>query len=407
MRVTTGMIYDQGVGSIQRQTAQLLHTQQQVATGRRILTPADDPVAAARALEITQAKSVNDQFQINQAAATDALGLVENKLTAVEDLIISARTRAVEAGNGGFSPAELRDIATDLRGQFDALMALANSQDGNGEYIFAGYKGNTQPFAGSVGSGVSYQGDQGERSIQVSASRILPVSNSGDEVFAKIPGINNRFISTAASANTGVAVIDGGQVTSYDGSSAFSISFASSGSGYTYTVDTVPVSATPVATGSYVSGQPITINDGAGNDISVTITGRPAAGDSFSIDPAASPTQAGSVFQVMDRLITALESGNQGNVLQTELAQSITSLDKSLDNILRVRAAVGSRMNEVEALQNAGSDLTVQYADTLARLQDVDFAQAVSDLTLQQTHLQAAQQSFLRVSQLSLFNFLS
>lgn len=66
LRVTTGMIYDQGVGSIQKGTAQLLHTQQQVSTGRRILTPADDPVASARALEVTQSKRVNDQFQINQ-----------------------------------------------------------------------------------------------------------------------------------------------------------------------------------------------------------------------------------------------------------------------------------------------------------------------------------------------------
>lgn len=408
LRVTTGMIYDQGVSSIQRQTGQLLHTQQMVSTGRRILTPADDPVAAARALEVTQAKSVNDQFQVNQGTATDALGLTENKLTAVGDLITAVRTRAVEAGNGAYSAAELQDIATDLRGQFDALMALANSQDGNGEYLFAGYKGNTQPFTGSVGGGVAYQGDQGERSIQVSASRIVPVSNSGDDVFMTVPGINNRFTSTAATGNTGQAIIDGGQVTSYDGTSAFSVSFAASGSGYTYTVDTVPASATPVTTGSYVSGQPIVINDGAGNDISVTISGTPAAGDSFSIDPvpASAQAEAGSVFQVMDRLISALEAGTQGNAFRTELAQSITGLDKSLDNILRVRASLGSRMNEVDALKNVGSDLSVQYAQTLSNLQDVDYAQAVTDLTLKQTYLQAAQQSFLRVSQLSLFNYL-
>lgn len=404
LRVTTGMIYDQGVGSIQRQTAQLLHTQQQVSTGRRILTPADDPVASARALEVTQSDRVNSQFLINQGAAKDALGLYENKLAAVEDLIIAVRTRAVEAGNGAFSQAELRDLATDLRSQFDALMGLANSQDGTGEYLFAGYKGDTVPFAGSVAAGVSYQGDQGERSIQISGSRVIPVSNSGDDVFMKVPGINGQFSTDPAAANTGQAVIDGGQVTSYDGTTPYRITFAAAGTGFTYTVEDVTVPAAPVtvATGQpYVSGQAIAIGSGS-NAISVTLTGTPAAGDVFDITPGATT----DVFTVFQDLIGALESGGTGNVFQNDLAQALDHLDASLDNVLRVRASVGSRINEVEALENVGGDLTVQYAQTLSRLQDVDLAKAVSDLTLQQTYLQAAQQSFLRVSQLSLFNFL-
>lgn len=302
MRVSTGMIYNQGVSSIQERTADLLRLQQQVSTGRRILVPSDDPVAAARALETTQAQSVNDQFQINQGAASDALGLYENKLAAVEDLIIHIRTRAVEAGNGSFSREELGYIATDLRGQFDALLAVANSQDGNGEYMFAGYKGDTVPFSASVGGAVSYAGDQGERTIQVSSSRIMPVTNSGDEVFMRI--------------------------------------------------------------------------DGASAD----------------------------VFSMISDFITALE--NPAASVPTAVSTVIGNMDNALDNVLRVRASVGSRMNEVEALGNVASDLSVQYSETLSRLQDVDYAQAVSDLTLEKTYLEAAQQSFLRISQLSLFNYL-
>jgi flagellar hook-associated protein 3 FlgL len=302
LRVTTTMIYDQGVGAIQRQTAQLLNTQQQVATGRRILTPSHDPVAAARALEVTQAKSVNDQFQLNQGAAKDALGLYENKLAAVEDILIAVRTRAVEAGNGALGRDELGYIATDLRGQFDALLAIANSQDGNGDFMFSGYQGDTRPFSASVGGAVTYAGDQGERSIQVSPSRLLPISNSGDEVFLCIGG---------------------------------------------------------------------------------------ASGD---------------MFTMISDFITALE--DPAADVAAAASTVIGNMDQALDNTLRVRASVGSRLGEVEALETAGSDLAVQYVQTLSRLQDVDYAQAVSDLTLQQTHLEAAQQSFLRVSQLSLFNYL-
>lgn len=302
MRISTSMIYDQGVGSIQNRMADLLHLQQQVSTGRRILTPADDPVASARVLETSQAQSVNDQFQVNQGAAQDALGLYENKLGAVEDLIIHIRTRAVEAGNGTYSRKELGYIATDLRSQFDALVALANSKDGNGEYMFAGYKGNTEPFSATVGGTVSYAGDQGERSIQVSSTRILPISNSGDEVFMRVPG---------------------------------------------------------------------------------------ATGD---------------VFSMISNFITALEDPTAD--VASAVSAVIGNMDGALDNVLRVRASVGSRMNEVESLGNMAGDLSVQYSATMSRLQDVDYAKAVSDLTLQQTYLEAAQQSFLRVSQLSLFNYL-
>ncbi len=302
LRVTTSMIYDQGVASIQNQTAHLLHTQQQVSTGRRILTPADDPVASARALETTQSQSVNEQFQINQGAARDALALYENKLSAVEDLVTYVRTRAVEAGNGSYSRQELGFIAKDLRSQFDALVALANSQDGNGEYMFAGFKGDTEPFAASVGGAVTYSGDQGERAIQVSASRIMPTSNSGDEVFLRIQGASD------------------------------------------------------------------------------------------------------DMFTMISDFIGALE--DPASDISSAVSNTIGNMDHALDNVLRIHASVGSRMGELDALTNIGSDLSVQYAQTLSRLQDVDYAQAVSDLTEQQTFLQAAQQSFLRVTQLSLFTYL-
>ncbi|WP_222862314.1 flagellar hook-associated protein FlgL, partial [Zoogloea oleivorans] len=148
MRVTTGMIYDSGLASIQKQNSQLLNTQQQVATGRRILTPSDDPVASARALEVSQSKSVNALYISNQGYANDALKLVDSKLSAATDLVTYVRTRAVESGNGAYTAAEQSTIASDLKEQFSALQGIANSQDSTGEFVFAGYRSNAQPFIG-------------------------------------------------------------------------------------------------------------------------------------------------------------------------------------------------------------------------------------------------------------------
>lgn len=100
MRISTSMIFDAGRTAMQRQTEDIVRTQQQLSTGRRILTPSDDPIASARALEVSQTKSVNEQLQTNQGYAKDALASLESNLGSINDILTYIRTRAVEAGNG-------------------------------------------------------------------------------------------------------------------------------------------------------------------------------------------------------------------------------------------------------------------------------------------------------------------
>lgn len=307
MRVSTSMIYDQGVSALQRQSAALLYTGQQIATGRKILTPADDPIASARALDVTQSRSVNQQFIVNQGYAEDALTLVEGQLVGAGEIIQYARDRVLAAGNPALSQSDRQSIATDLRAQFDAMLAIANTRDANGDHLFAGFKSNTSPFEKLTANptdpaafdSVRYDGDQGTRTMQVSSSRFMPVSFAGPDVFG--------------------------------------------------------------------------------------------ANDS-------------GVFAVLGEFINALEGG--GN-LSNAVSKGLDGLDASLDRVLTVRAQIGSQLVEVEQLGFIGSDLDLQYATTLSNLQDLDFNEAISRLTQQQTFLQAAQQSFLRITGLSLFNYLS
>jgi flagellar hook-associated protein 3 FlgL len=312
MRVSTGMIFDTGLSSIQRQTATLLHTQQQVATGRRIVTPADDPVSAARALEVTQARDINAQYRANQDNARTALGLVESHLAQLGELMQSVRERAVQAGNGALADSDRAALAADLRARFGEMLGIANSTDGTGLYLFAGYQGQTAPFSGTVEGGVTYAGDDGRRALQVSASRQLPVSDPGSEVFQRV---------------------------------------------------------------------------------------RTSAGTTESL------------FDIVSRLILALEdpvtaaTGGQTRIAN-EVSRALDGLSQGLDEVLTVRASVGSRLSELDALSDVSEDLNLQYESTLSRLQDVDLAEAISDLTQQQTYLEAAQKSFLRVTGLSLFNFI-
>ena len=208
MRVSTGMIFDAGVASINRQTASLLNVQQQVASGRRILRPSDDPVAAARALEVTQASDVVAQFKRNQDVATSALGLEEVQLASVGDVLGRVRELAVQAGNTNLSSTSRKGIATELRARFDQLLGIANATDGNGQHIFSGYMGAVTPFGGSVddilaGNEIVYQGDDGQRTLQVSPSRFIEVSDSGGDVFKRIRNGNGYFVTDYAAGNAG------------------------------------------------------------------------------------------------------------------------------------------------------------------------------------------------------------
>lgn len=300
MRISTNTLYEQGVARISEVQSGLAKTQQQLATGRRILTPADDPIAAARALEVTQSQAVNAQFAINRQTAVGSLNVVENTLTGVTSLLQDARVITINAGNATLSDKDRGYLATELRGRFDELLALANTTDGTGNYLFSGYQVTKQPFVQTLPGVVQYMADQGQRQLQVDSARQMAISDSGQRVF-----------------------------------------------------------------------------QGGNQD----------------------------VFKTLNDLITLLETPGTAT-LSTGLATATGAIDKALDNVLTVRASVGSRLKELDALDSAGQDRDLQYSQVLSQLQDLDYAQAISQLSQQQVTLEAAQKSFLKTSGLSLFNFL-
>jgi flagellar hook-associated protein 3 FlgL len=442
------MIYDAGVSSINRQWSSLLNLQQQVATGRRILTPSDDPVAASRALEITQSSDVLKQFATNQDNAKSALGLAEAQLSSANDMFARLKELTVQAGNATLNASDRRSIAYEMRERFDELMGIANSADGQGLYLFAGYQGQNKPFAGSVdqlntavANEISYDGDDGQRRLQVSATRMLEVSDSGTDVFMRIKNGNGHFVTNYSPGNDGTAIIDAGNVTDpaawnsvadknleirfyVDSTSTPPITYydlvrtagtvvpGDDVSLLTNAPPAVPAfPGVPVGLRVYEENQRIEF-DGLSvvpNDygVDVTISGSPADGDSFSLSPSSSQ----SIFKTLANLIDVLENGYTGQAgnpakYMNDIGFALTNFDQANDNILRVRSLIGSRMQEVESLSSINGDLQLQYQQTLSNLQDLDYAKAISDLTRKQTDLQAAQQSFSRITQLSLFNYL-
>ena len=398
MRISTSMMYDMGVGALTAQQGELLRTQQQMASQRRLLSAADDPAAAATALRVSQSLARNQQIEASQEAAANRLAIGESALSSVGDVLQSVQERLLQAQNGTLSITERSMIAADVDNMLGQLLALANSKDGTGAYLFAGYAETTTPFVAGAG-GVTYQGDDGARTLEVASGRNLAVSASGSDVFMRVKTGNGVFASAANPANTGAGRIDSGSVANPSALTgrAYELTFNVGGGGTTYDVFDVTAGASVSSGNPFIAGQSISV---AGMQFG--ITGGPANGDRFT----AAPSTNQSVFKTIADASAALRSGANDALRQTQVNAMLASLDQSMNRALTVRAEFGSRLNEISAHQNVSAAVVLEHQRRLSQLQDVDYTEAATRLMRQETATRAAQQSFARVAQLSLFNYL-
>jgi flagellar hook-associated protein 3 FlgL len=405
MRISTSSLYNMSVTAQDNLQVQIANTTQQMATGQRILSPADDPVGAARAAELTLSDSTNTQYTSNRTAAINTLSLSQGVLDSVTSLLQDSHDTALAAAGGSISDVSRKALASDLQGKLNDLLGLANSTDGAGSYLYSGAQGGVKPFANTAG-GVIYQGDDVQRKVQVAASRQLASSDSGADIFMRIRNGNGIFQASSVAANTGTGVINQGVVTNnptaYNGDS-YQVTFGAGGTTYSVTDVTTGLPVAGMTGVAYVSGQAISF-DG----IQFNITGAPAAGDTFNVTPSTNQ----SVFDTLNKLITTLNTPLAGATAAVKaannqaLSDATAALTQDLNNVLGVRATIGSRLNELDSLQTTGDQMSVQLKKTLSSIQDTDYTKAATDLAQQKLALQAAQQSFALVSKLSLFNYL-
>jgi flagellar hook-associated protein 3 FlgL len=407
MRISTNSLYETGTTQLGTLQSNMARIQQQVATGKKNLTAADDPIASSRALEVTQSQSVNNQFAVNRQNARNGLSEVEIALTNTTMLIQDVQQIAVNANTGILSAADRESFAVELSGRLDDLFGLANTADGTGSYLFSGYKTATLPF-GRTETGATYQGDQGERQLQVGSSRQMAISNSGSAVFENNMTGNGTFETRAGATNLGSGIVSTGSVVNQSAltGNRYELTFAVSGTPAvtTYTVLNQDTGLPPAGAPGpmpYQAGRQIEF-DG----VSLDVKGAPVNGDRFTVEPS----ERQSIFTTLTEMIATLRlpataPGAQGQ-RTNGLNKAQENLTAALDNILSVRAGVGARLKEIDTLDTAGKDLDIQYQSALSDLQDVDVVAALSNFSKQQTMLEAAQKSFKALSGLSLFNFI-
>jgi flagellar hook-associated protein 3 FlgL len=401
------MIFQRGLDSMQRQQSSLLDTQQHIAANKRVMKPSDDPVAASRAVDTAQARALNAQYGANQAAARDSLGLAESTLGDIGDLLQDARVLLVNAGNGALADKDRESLGGDLRAKLTQLIGLANSRDGAGGYLFAGFQENAQPFTPTA-TGATYNGDQGRRELQVAPGRAIAISEHGSELFERIRQGNGTFVTASDAANSGTGAISVGRTMgaaagTLDYRVEFQVDPATGAT--TYEVyDEVADPLNPITGGPwpYTSGAAIIID----NRLQIEISGAPADGDSFDIEPSRHQDVFGMLSEAIGLLNAPIADGAAKARYSEGLERALANVDRALDRVLTARTSMGASQRELDALNNTVQDNALHYDARLSELQDLDYAAALTQFAREQTALEAAQLSFQRISGLSLFNYL-
>ncbi|HWK59920.1 MAG TPA: flagellar hook-associated protein FlgL [Eoetvoesiella sp.] len=518
MRISSNLFFQTGLNSINAQQSDLMHLYQQVASGQRMVTPADDPLAAAQAINLSQAQTLNQRFADNREVAKGNLGTEENTLSSVTTLLQDIKTRLIEAGNGTMSDADRATLSNVLKNSKDTLLGLANATDGNGQYLFSGYSGSQPAFVVDASGKVTYNGDANQRLIQADQTRQIAGSDIGSDIFMRASTGARNYMTSADSANTGTGLIGKPVVTDAQGANvgkAFEIEFSNSGTPpvLQYTINVKDASGNTVSSSAptdYVAG---TVSLDLGGGVKVDFSGAPAAGDKFAVEPANSgyaasvqltdpsaanidPTVAGkatvtdataqyfgkpftvefdaadptkftttfysdsslatplgtvdgtftppggatdipgagvslditgtpqggdkitvqapqptdlNIFDTLDSVIAALDTpASTGDTEQTAflntLAGAIQRIDLNYNQVLTVRSSIGSRLNELDAIDSNGTLRNLGYTQQLSRLEDVDYYSATAQLQLRQSALEAAALAFKQIQGTSLFN---
>ena len=403
MRISTQTFYEQSRTTMGAQQGSLLRVQQQLGAGTKILTPSDDPLGTTRALAVSQSIALTAQYSASRSHAVQTLSLEENALQSVTTVLQNVKSLVIQAGNGTMADADRASIATTLQSNLDQLQGLANTDDGNGQFLFAGFRSASAPFVRQADGGIAYTGDQGQRQVQVDVSRQMAGADDGRSIFQTVQA-GAGYVAAAASANSGSGVFGATSVVNPSDANYgkdFVISFPAAGS---YQVDTVPASSTPlVASTPFTPGRAISFGG-----LQVSISGAPAVGDQVTV---ATARNAGSdVFAAIGDVIKALRTPVDGPKNQALVLNALSTANRKLtnahDNVLTVRSSVGSRLQELDILSAGADDRMLLDKSQLSALQDLDYSSAIGEFYERQTALQASQQTFVKIQKISLFNYL-
>ena len=405
MRLSSSQIYTTGLRGITNASAEVARTQEQIASGKRVLSPSDDPVASTRIMALESELSMSKQYQSNMNNVEGRLQRAETQIANVENVIDRVRELVIQAGSGALTNQDRQQITVEINQRLEELVDLTNARDETGSYIFSGFKTNTAAFS-SAGDNFAFEGDEGVRYETIANGLKMASSENGKALFADIATVNNNVSVAASVTNSSDVQVGRGLVVDQ---AAFDAVFPED-----YAIifnDTTNVA--PVGPNYSVQrlsdGQLISVNEPYDlatpiliNGVEVTLSDIPNPTDSFVIQS----TNKENMLNTVQRISASMASFSDPIERSAFIGDALDNLSSIQESLLSGRGRIGARLNTLESARSSQQSLDLISTGVLDELQGLDDAEAISRLSFQSFILEAAQQSFVKVANLSLFNFL-
>lgn len=407
MRISTGQLYERSINAVLENQGNLSDVQTQLSSGKKLLRPSDDPVGAAQVIRLTEEVDLIAQYKKNSNVLTNSLEQEETVLSSINTAVNRARVLMVQSGNGVLNSNDRKAIAIEMEQIRDQVFDLMNTRNAGGGYIFAGYQSESPAFElnqSATGNKYTFAGDSGASEIKISNTVTIQANNSGKDVFENVLARLNSTITSSSGVTSASSSVT--QQSTYDKfHSANYDAVNAANNAYQVTVLAGnQVQVTQVASGNIIdtidfsSGVPFTFKG-----ISFDIEG--AVGDTvnFRLDP---PNKA-NIAETLNNFVIALRDENLDSGGYDEaLNDALIGSDNALSNVADAMSAIGGRLNVSQSVYEANLDLEITVKAARSNIEDVDYAVAVSELSKQETALQAAQATFSRVTGTSLFDYI-
>ncbi|MGI9212079.1 MAG: flagellar hook-associated protein FlgL [Methylococcaceae bacterium] len=355
MRISTATLRDTGVSNLMFRQVEMNRSQEEMASGLKLLKPSDDPAAMASVLDFKASIDLNTRFQANISAVQLRLNNEETALDSASNIMYRVRELTVTGLNASYNGSDREAIGREIHEMTRALLDVANTKNDRGEYLFAGSRSEVKPFDFDTTSpelAVSYRGDKYQRKIQVGPDILMNANHNGFSVFENVPTVDSS-------------------------------------------VTVAPVSTTATATPTADAGGEVALPEDATAS---------SASSSTAVTDTTPPTR--SIFNTLLKLEAAFTGNLSDSDVHDIATAGLQDLDAGLKSLSDARVEVGARLSTLDQQNNILEKFTLDSKQNLSDLQDADYAQVISQFNLHQTALQASQQAYMKVQSLSLFNYL-
>ncbi|MCK7634417.1 MULTISPECIES: flagellar hook-associated protein FlgL [unclassified Shewanella] len=402
MRLSSAQIFNQSITSVlQKQTA-TSKILEQLSSGKKVNTAGDDPVAALGIDNLNQRNALVDQFMKNIDYATNHLQHTESQLGQADKLVSSMKDMILRGSNGSMTSTERQTIADELQKSLDQLLAIANTKDESGNYLFAGNHTDKLPFQFDTNGQIVYQGDSGVRTSIIASGVQLNTNVPGDTAFTKSPNAMGDYSVKYLPSQQGDFSVSSAKIANATPSlSGYTVSFLDDGVGgvnVEVTDNALPPNIiTPAA--PFDPTVPVTF-DG----VELKITGEPKIGDSFILNEESEI----SIFDTFSQAIKLLGNADQIQTPagQSELAQLLNNIESGVKQISQQQGLAGNSLKTLEKYTDKHTDEKLINASALSKLEDLDYATAITEFEKQQLALNAVASVFSKVGSVSLFDYI-